>query len=89
MEAESAAVQVFFLALTIMMIKQLLENHAAINENAEGDPNSCVDKTGMNERQLVKSLAVGRKEKGEERRSGGHSTSTRFTAIWRELLLNL
>lgn len=44
--------QVSFHALTIMMIKQLPENHAPINEKAEGDPNSYVDKSGMDERHL-------------------------------------
>lgn len=56
-EAERAATQVSFHALTIMMIKQLPENHAAINEEAEGDPNSYADKSGATERHLVKSLA--------------------------------
>lgn len=58
--------QVFFHTLTIMMIKQLPENHAAISEKAEGDPNSYVDKSGVNERHLVKSLAGSRKEKQKE-----------------------
>lgn len=56
-EAEKAATQVSFHALTIMMIKQLPENHAAINEKAEGDPNSYADKSDATERHLVKSLA--------------------------------
>lgn len=44
------------------MIKQLPENHTAISEKAEGDPNSYVDKSGVNERHLVKSLAGRRKK---------------------------
>lgn len=48
------------------MIKQLPGNHTAINEKAEGVPNSYINKSVVNERHLVKSLAGSRKEKQQK-----------------------